>query len=102
MTIMLCKELSAFSKEFTTCLTTAGVRATPQLLGVRCTLLITALGSSPQSAVCVFTFICAVFPRDLIFWVSVPHIVAAELSDAYWHRVGVRICAGSTKGGKRK
>lgn len=54
MTIVLCKELSTFSKEFTTCLTTAGVRVTPQL-GIRCGWLITALGSSPRSAFCVCT-----------------------------------------------
>ncbi|NXP27533.1 F1142 protein, partial [Scytalopus superciliaris] len=32
MTIMLCKELSAFSKEFTTCLTTAGVKEKADVL----------------------------------------------------------------------
>lgn len=58
---MLCKELSVFSKEFTTCLTTAGVRVTPQFLGVTCGYLITALGSLPWSAFWFFMFTCALF-----------------------------------------
>lgn len=65
---MLCKELSAFSKEFTTCLTTVGVRVTPQFLGMRCGYLITALGSLPGTAFwfCIFTYTVFNWGTDLL------------------------------------
>lgn len=102
LTIMLCKELSAFSKEFTTCLTTAGVRVTSQFLGMRCGYLITALGSLPWSTFCFCMFTCAVFSlwTDLLGQGSSNFgswAFERLLLRSAWHGVGVGIDAHSVK-----